>query len=81
MDFPIYRKYKGIDVMFKINDLKHFNEIKKMGDKLIESEVHAKIYPEMQFINDMIQCFEDRWEIISENDYNTFKTSNFQSTP
>ncbi|MFD1552276.1 hypothetical protein DNU06_11415 [Putridiphycobacter roseus] len=76
MDFPIYRKYKGIDVMFKIKNLKQFTEIKKMGNKLIESEVIANIYPEMQFINDMIQCYEDRWESISELEYTTFKSTN-----
>lgn len=68
MKFPIYRKYKGIDVWFKINGLTNFIEYKKMGTKLITHEVNAKIYPEQQFIRDMIDCYEDRWEIVEADE-------------
>jgi len=72
MDFPIYRKYKGIDVWFKIESPKHFTEYKLFGDELQQLEIVAKIYPEVQFINDMINCFEDRWEIVNEHDFKAF---------
>ncbi len=77
MDFPIYRKYKNIDVWFKIESLSQFKEIKKIGSKVLYSEITAKIYPEKQFINDMINCHEGRWESIQELEYlNIEKTLN-----
>ncbi len=75
MDFPIYRKYKGIDVWFKIDDSKNFTEYKKLGPQLMRSKITAKIYPEVQFINDMINCYEDRWISVSESDFNSFISS------
>jgi hypothetical protein len=72
MKFPIYRKYKGIDVWFKINSLTNFTEYKKLGSKLIEHEVDAKIYPEQQFIRDMIECYENRWENVREDEIKKF---------
>lgn len=69
MDFPIFRKYVGIDVWFKIDSLTKFTEIKMIGRKKIISDITATIYPEKQFINDMINCFENRWESIDEFDY------------
>ncbi len=75
MDFPIYRKYKGIDVWFKIESTKQFFEYKRLGQKLITTKIEAKIYPEVQFINDMISCYEDRWVIVPAKDLNDFINS------
>lgn len=69
MDFPIYRKYKEIEVWFKIESLTQFTEIKKMGSHLLKTTVVASIYPEKQFINDMINCYENRWIEIAEKDF------------
>lgn len=60
--YPIYRKYKGISVWFKIMDERNFIEIKKIGTKYKIERVEAVQYPEMVLIKDMIDCFEDRWE-------------------
>ena len=62
MDFPIFRKYK-------IESLTNFTEVKMIGNRIILTEINAKIYPEMQFINDMINCYENRWEEIEKADY------------
>ena len=72
MDFPIYRKYKSIDVWFKIDSTKHFTEYKKLGQQILKTEISATIYPEIQFINDMINCYEDRWEETSKHDFEAF---------
>ena len=72
MKFPIYRKYKGIDVWFKIDSLKSFTEYKKLGSKLIEHQVNAIVFPEQQFIRDMIDCYENRWEEVSQHDLESF---------
>lgn len=72
MDFPIYRKYKGIDVWFKIYNTDCFLEVKKVGKRTISSEIKAILYPEKQFIMDMINCYEDRWEEADEVAFKTF---------
>ena len=74
MDFPIYRKYKGLDVWFQINSPSEFIEIKQMGRRLLYTEIQAKIFPEKQFIQDMIDCYEDRWEAIEASDFSAVKS-------
>ena len=69
--FPIYRKYKEIDVWFEIRSEKSFTEVKKVGSKLMKTEVRAEIFPELQFSQDMINCEEGRWQKISEQEYKT----------
>lgn len=61
MEFPIYRKYNGIDVWFKILSPTQFIEYKRMGRKLLTDHITAKIFPEKQFIQDMILFHENRW--------------------
>ncbi|MFK8038022.1 MAG: hypothetical protein AB8B74_07020 [Crocinitomicaceae bacterium] len=75
MDFPIYRKYKGIEVWFKIDSITQFTEIKKMGSQWLKTTITASIYPEKQFINDMINCYENRWEEVSEKDFSSIGKS------
>ena len=72
MEFPIYRKYNGIDVWFKISSATKFSEYKRMGTRLLCDDVEAKIFPEKQFIRDMIDCYENRWLIVSESELNQF---------
>lgn len=69
--YPIYRKYAGIPVWFKIVDAKNFIEIKQVGKQFTRHEVEAKQYPEMVFIQDMTSCLDGRWEVVSEVDYNS----------
>lgn len=72
MEFPIYRKYKGLNVWFKITSDIHFFEYKKLGKKLIIEDVKATIFPEKQFIKDMIDCHEGRWEKVTKSDLEQF---------
>lgn len=67
--FPVFRKYIGIEVWFKILSPDAFIEIKKVGKQFVVSEIKATIYPEKTFIQDMLSCYEDRWEEINEADY------------
>lgn len=67
--FPIYRKYAGIKVWFKIIDERNFIEIKQIGAKFIQHEVRAEQYPEIQRIKDMIECLDGHWEVIDESVY------------
>jgi len=67
--YPVYRKYKGINVWFKVVDARNFIEIKQLGTKFIRHEVSAVQYPEMLRIEDMVQCLDGRWEPIEEAVY------------
>lgn len=67
MNYPIYRKYAGIDTWFKITDPKHFIEIKKIGNRFLISEVEAIQFPELLFIKDMIALHEQRWEEVDQH--------------
>ena len=66
MKYPIYRKYNGIDVWFKILSETEFVEYKMMGDRLLTDTIIAKIFPEKQFIQDMINLYESRWVEVEE---------------
>ena len=68
MNFPIYRKYKGIAVYFKIESETEFVEYKKMGNRLLKDQIIAKIFPEKQFIQDMINLYENRWIEVNETE-------------
>jgi hypothetical protein len=61
MQYPVYRKYKGLDTWFKIVSDTEFFEVKKVGQKFLKSHIIAEKFPEKQFIQDMIQCYENRW--------------------
>jgi len=72
MKFPIYRKYNGIDVWFKILSSSHFIEYKKLGAKLVTHDITAKIFPEKLFIQDMLNLHEDRWIDATEEEFKSF---------
>lgn len=64
MEYPQYRKYKGLETWFKIISDKEFIEIKQVGEKCVQHTVIAEQFPEMLRIQDMLQCLEDRWEVV-----------------
>ncbi len=61
-DFPVYRRYRGLDVWFKILSDEEFIEVKRVGKKWQVSTITAKVYPEFVLIADMISNSEGRWE-------------------
>ena len=72
--FPIYRKYVGINVWFKILSEREFIEVKQVGTKKIITNVVAGQYPELLMIQDMIACYENRWEEIKAADFDSLGT-------
>ncbi|WP_027418640.1 hypothetical protein [Crocinitomix catalasitica] len=60
--FPIYRKYVGRNVWFKILNQNEFLEINQLGSKFLIHHINAQQYPEILLIQDMINKMEDRWE-------------------
>ncbi len=69
-DFPIYRKYEGDFSFFKITAPNHFIELKRLADLVTKYEVKAKILPDFQFINDMIEKHNNHWIESSETEFN-----------
>jgi len=67
--FPIYRKYVGVETYFKIVNDREFIEIKKVGKRIVTDKIIAIQFPEMQFITDMIGCYEGRWEAYDAKDF------------
>ncbi|MEX1001349.1 MAG: hypothetical protein WDZ35_04470 [Crocinitomicaceae bacterium] len=67
--FPQYRKYKGIDRWFQITSARSFIEISKIGDRYVRDEIQANQFPEKLRIQDMLNCLEDRWEVIDAADF------------
>lgn len=68
-NYPQYRKYVGIDTWFKITSETHFIEVKKIGHQKMITEVNALQFPEKVFIQDMINCLDNRWEKISADTF------------
>lgn len=71
MNYPVYRKYKNLEVWFKISDENHFIEIKKLGSNYLLSEITANQFPEKLLIQDMIAMHENRWEEVSGDVFET----------
>ena len=64
IQFPLFRKYVGIDVWFEIHSNNRFTEFKKVGSKMMKTEVEAVQFPEKLMIQDMIVCKDGRWEVV-----------------
>jgi uncharacterized pyridoxamine 5'-phosphate oxidase family protein len=73
--FPQYRRYKNQKSVFKIISENEFIEIQQVGKNFFMHTVKAENYPEKVYINDMLNCYEGRWEIITEDEYNHFTSS------
>jgi hypothetical protein len=73
--FPIYRKYTNSNTFFKIISENRFEEITFIGSKGFIFEIEAKQYPEYLRIQDMINCLNDSWEKIDEENYEQQKNS------
>lgn len=54
--FPVFRKYSNNLSFFKITSEKSFVEIQKIGNKKMIHRIDASTYPELNFINDLINC-------------------------
>lgn len=73
IDFPVYRKYKNNKTYFKIIHPRLFEEIQLIGSKKVIKQTEAKLYPEVLFVNDLVLNYEDRAEVISQEEYDSVK--------
>jgi len=80
MTFPQYRKYINGQSVFKILSEKECIELKRTGSKIFKYTIVANAFPERLFINDVLNCSENRWVIIHEADFELFNSSATNNT-
>jgi hypothetical protein len=61
VDFPLFRKYNGVQTYFKIKSESSFQELKISEGFYSLNEFDAVNHFDRLFIQDMIQKHEDRW--------------------
>lgn len=67
--FPVYRKYSNNKSFFKVLNENQFEEIQFIGKKCNVHQFTAKILPDRYLIKDMLEQKDNRWEEISEDEY------------
>ena len=70
--FPQYRRLVNGKAFYKIINDRRFEEIQFIGSKKQVYSIQAKQYPEMLKIQDMINCHEGIYVVISEEEYDIF---------
>ena len=73
--YPQYRKYKNNKSFFKITSDKEWEEIQIIGSKSILNQFTVKIMPDRNFIQDMTFDYEENWDVIEEDQYESIKQS------
>jgi hypothetical protein len=71
--FPVYRKFKGREVYFKIVNELEFEQKQLVGTKLLVDYVIASQYPEKLYILDMLNNVEQRYEEVESAIYENIK--------
>lgn len=69
MHFPVYRKYKNNKSYFKIIHPRLFEEIQIIGSRRIIKEIEAKLFPELNFVRDLLIDYSQMAEEITEDEY------------
>lgn len=56
MDFPQYRKLNNDRVLYRIVNLREFDELQRIGDRILHYHFLVDKYPEIIRIQEMIDC-------------------------
>ncbi len=70
MDFPLFRKYNGIETYFKVKSDTSFQELKISDSFYSLNDFEVVNHFDRLFIQDIIQQHEGRWLVTDENQYN-----------
>jgi hypothetical protein len=73
INFPVYRKYKNNKSYFKIINPRLFEEVQIIGSKKVIKQIEANLYPEMNFIRDLVYDYKEMADEIQEEEYNLCK--------
>jgi hypothetical protein len=68
--YPVFRKYPNNSSVFKIESDTLFIEIQKLGKIYTKHTIEAKIFPDRQRIQDMINMHNGHWVEASEIEFN-----------
>lgn len=69
MGFPQYRKYKNNASFFIIHDESRFTEYKLENHQFKAYHFEAKILPDRNYIQDMLNDYELYWEKIEAEEF------------
>jgi hypothetical protein len=69
INFPVYRKYKNNKSYFKIINPLLFEEIQVIGTKKIVKRTEVKLFPERNFVHDLVFNFSEMADEISAEEY------------
>ncbi|MBL7934050.1 MAG: hypothetical protein JNL60_19255 [Bacteroidia bacterium] len=67
--FPVYRKYKNNKSYFKIIHPRLFEEIQIVGSRKFIKETEARLFPEMNFVKDLLLNYSQMADEITEEEY------------
>lgn len=67
--FPVYRKYKNNKCYFKIMNALLFEEIQLIGSKKVVKRTEAKLFPERNFVRDLLIDYKMMADEITESEY------------
>jgi hypothetical protein len=73
INFPVYRKYKNNASYFKIINPLLFEEIQIIGSKKIVRQTEAKLFPEKNFVRDLLTNYSHMAYEITEVEYEKVK--------
>ena len=71
--FPQFRKLSNEKAFYKIIDELNFEEIQLVGSKKLFYQTYAEQYPEILRIQDMLNCLDKLFIIITEVEWNEVK--------
>lgn len=67
--FPMFRRYSNRRNYYRINSTDNFDELLIIGNQYVYSNFQANILPEFQLVVDLIENADQRWEPITEKDF------------
>lgn len=73
INFPVYRKYKNGASYFKIMNPAIFEEIQVIGSKKLVRQTEAKLFPEKNFVRDLVYNYKEMAYEINEEEYEGLK--------
>ena len=71
--FPVYRRYKNGKSYFKIINENTFEEVRSLGSRRLVSVTVARLFPEKNFIRDLVFNYQEMAEQITMEEYEDFK--------
>mgnify|MGYP000660163069 CR=1 FL=1 len=69
MEFPQYRKYTNERSYFRIESETQFTEVMKIGQRIDVYTFQAKIFPDIQMVQDMLTQQSEYYALSTEEEF------------